>query len=213
MQDNVNGRILNFLGKIILFFGIIGSLIIGGETESAVITIAGILSCVIFGMMLIGFGEVIQLLQKNADNQETLKNQLRNIENKLTAPEVKEAPKAQPAPKAYSVYQAAPQAVPQVVSQAAAPAAEQKTPASMPDPATLKNLKVPVKLIPDERGMVECPVCKNKQKGNRYRCFHCGTVFANGQTGVPFWCGSCGEQGPYEGDCPSCGSKEKIWNS
>ena len=29
---------------------------------------------------------------------------------------------------------------------------------------------------------------------------------------APYWCGKCGHDGPYTGNCPACGSSMKVYN-
>jgi hypothetical protein len=77
---NQKAKIINALGWIIIVAGCAGSLLLGSEipvvsgmyykTESYnwVLTIAGIMSSIISGVIFIGFAEIIELLQKNADN-------------------------------------------------------------------------------------------------------------------------------------------------
>ncbi len=77
---NGKAKTINFLGWIIIVAGCAGSLLLGSEipvvsgmyykTESYnwVLTIAGIMSSIISGVIFIGFAEIIELLQKNADN-------------------------------------------------------------------------------------------------------------------------------------------------
>lgn len=77
---NGKAKTINFFGWIIIVAGCAGSLLLGSEipvvsgmyykTESYnwVLAIAGIMSSIISGVIFIGFAEIIELLQKNADN-------------------------------------------------------------------------------------------------------------------------------------------------
>ena len=71
---------------------------------------------------------------------------------------------------------------------------------------------IPIKVWPTEDNMIICPKCNTKQPANRYRCFHCEQVFINKQPNIPYWCGKCGNEGPFEGNCPECQSSIKIMN-
>lgn len=71
---------------------------------------------------------------------------------------------------------------------------------------------VPVDPRWDPDGFIICPICDTKQNSDRYRCFDCGQIFVNGQPGIPYWCGKCGHEGPYDGACPICQSTLKVNN-
>ncbi len=79
------------------------------------------------------------------------------------------------------------------------------------DPSLKANF--PVRVFKDNDGKITCPSCKTKQDGNRYSCVTCGQVFINKQPNIPYWCGKCGKEGPFEGSCPSCGSTIKMMNN
>lgn len=76
----------------------------------------------------------------------------------------------------------------------------------------VENTEVPVKVTKNGSGEMRCPVCGTQQRDNRFRCLKCGVKFINGQPAIPFWCGSCGQEGPYENVCPKCSSTVKIMN-
>ena len=60
--------------------------------------------------------------------------------------------------------------------------------------------------------MVSCPTCGAVQKSGRSFCYKCGQEFLNTNQGnAPYWCGSCGQAGPFNGECPNCGSSIKIF--
>jgi len=73
------------------------------------------------------------------------------------------------------------------------------------------NKKVPVP-VTVKSGNLTCPTCQLQQPGNRRVCWSCGQLFANGQPGIPYWCGNCGKPGPYDGVCPDCGDTAKVMN-
>lgn len=72
---------------------------------------------------------------------------------------------------------------------------------------------VPVRPRITENNTIVCPVCGTEQNSNRRICFKCEQKFINGQTNIPYWCGKCGHEGPYEGSCPECGSSIKKHNN
>lgn len=75
------------------------------------------------------------------------------------------------------------------------------------------DFKVPYEIAINQYGKLFCPHCGTEQNGDRYTCFKCGALFANGQPGIPHWCAKCGMPGPYNDTCPKCGSTEKILNT
>lgn len=76
----------------------------------------------------------------------------------------------------------------------------------------IKVNRIPVRIYKDSDGDTTCPTCGKKQRGDRHVCFNCGQVFINKQPDIPYWCGNCGNKGPYEGNCPVCGSSLKLNN-
>lgn len=76
-----------------------------------------------------------------------------------------------------------------------------------------KLKEIPIHPLQKEDGSIVCPRCGTPQRGDRYRCFSCGQAFINHQPDVPYWCGSCGTAGPFDGEeCPKCGSTKKVLN-
>lgn len=61
MKDNTVAKVILWIGGLTIGTGVIGSFIGGLILEDFVIMIVGVLSCVIFGVLLIGFSEVINL--------------------------------------------------------------------------------------------------------------------------------------------------------
>lgn len=86
MVDNMISKILKYIGIGTIIIGIIASFIVGNRVEDATITIGGIIGSVISGIIFIGFSEIINLLQQNADNQEKI---IRKLEEK-TVPLIKD---------------------------------------------------------------------------------------------------------------------------
>lgn len=94
-SKNATANVLQVIGIVIILLGIAGSLVLGKvygiqveslfSTETKYnwgIAIAGILGSVISGVLLCGFGEVIALLQTNADNQKQIIASIAEIKNK-----------------------------------------------------------------------------------------------------------------------------------
>ncbi len=71
---------------------------------------------------------------------------------------------------------------------------------------------VPRRAWENKAGRLVCPNCKTEQDSHTNSCRSCGQVFINGQPGIPYWCGKCGAEGPFEGNCPHCGSGMKVMN-
>lgn len=81
---NKKADFINGLGFITIVIGCIGSLTLGSmfpvrsgvyyihESYNWALAIAGIISSVISGIVLIGFAEIINLLQKNVDNTQKI---------------------------------------------------------------------------------------------------------------------------------------------
>jgi len=65
-----------------------------------------------------------------------------------------------------------------------------------------------------ENNTIICSLCKCEQPNNRKVCWHCGVKFKEQATvsDAPYWCGKCGHDGPYDGNCPICGSSLKKYN-
>lgn len=72
MSENTISKILQGIGIGTIIIGVIASFIIGNNTEDFAITIGSIVVSIISGMIFIGFSEIINLLQQNIDNQETI---------------------------------------------------------------------------------------------------------------------------------------------
>ena len=83
-----------------------------------------------------------------------------------------------------------------------------------PESVVTENKKSPVpKAVTHIDGKkIICPICKTVQPDYRLICINCEQKFINGQTDIPYWCNKCGHKGPYEGNCPSCGSSLKKHN-
>lgn len=69
MSDNVIAKALRGIGIGIIILGILAFLIVWNEGESMVVGIGGIVGSVIFGVLFIGFSEVVDLLQHSLDKQ------------------------------------------------------------------------------------------------------------------------------------------------
>ena len=77
----------------------------------------------------------------------------------------------------------------------------------------IEKSNIPVKVHKNNDGKIICPACGHEQEGHRLVCFECGQKFINGQANIPYWCGRCGKEGPYLGDCPDCGSSITLYNN
>lgn len=77
MSENIIAKVLKGIGIGTIIVGAIASLIIGNSADEITVTIGGMIGSIISGMLFIGFSEVINLLQQNADNQEKIIRQLK----------------------------------------------------------------------------------------------------------------------------------------
>ena len=79
-MENKIGKTLHVIGIATIIVGIIGSLILSTNLDSnfPLILIIGGIASFISGMVFIGFGEIIALLQKNIDKQELIVKVLKN---------------------------------------------------------------------------------------------------------------------------------------
>lgn len=97
MSKNTTANVLKVIGIVIALLGIIGSLVLGKVFEIQVekmffdetrynwgVALIGIASSVISGVLLYGFGEIISLLQVNADNQKQIITSIAEAKDKLT---------------------------------------------------------------------------------------------------------------------------------
>ena len=61
----------------------------------------------------------------------------------------------------------------------------------------------------------------NNEIEHMWRCTDCGKMIsqtpcpfcAKKPKETPYWCLTCGQEGPYNGNCPVCGSSIKIYNT
>jgi len=88
MKENIVAKLLKGIGIVEMIIGFIGALIIGGETITGIASITTIVTGIISGAMFIGFGEIINLLQQNANKQEDILQYLKD-----RSAEEKNAPK------------------------------------------------------------------------------------------------------------------------
>lgn len=81
-----------------------------------------------------------------------------------------------------------------------------------PEEKTKQDKKhIPVKVFPSDNFII-CPTCEKKLPGSVLECTSCGQKFINGQKNIPYWCGKCGTEGPFQDVCDNCGSSIKILN-
>ncbi len=69
MSNNVIAKMLRGMGIAIIILGFFAYAIIGIEVEDMVVFISGTGISIIAGMIIIGFSEIIDLLQKNLNKQ------------------------------------------------------------------------------------------------------------------------------------------------
>ena len=79
-MENKIGKTLHVIGIATIIVGIIGSLILSINLDSdfPITLIVGGIASFISGRVFVGFGEIISLLQKNADKQDAILNYIKN---------------------------------------------------------------------------------------------------------------------------------------
>lgn len=82
MTENTTSKVLKGIGIVIIILGFIASIIISGETTNEAIVIGFIVAGIISGTTFIGFGEIINLLQKNVNKQDDILNYLKDKASK-----------------------------------------------------------------------------------------------------------------------------------
>lgn len=78
LGENRTSTALKTIGIIILAFGILGSLVLGIETDSFITFLIATFSCIISGTFFIGLGEIIFLLQKSVNMQSVMMEKMNN---------------------------------------------------------------------------------------------------------------------------------------
>lgn len=78
MGNNTISKVLYFVVIGTIMVGVVASLIIGGPINNIAIIIGETIGSIISGIILIGFGEVISLLQQKVDNQNIIINHSNN---------------------------------------------------------------------------------------------------------------------------------------
>lgn len=195
MFEHIGGKIKS-LAMICAVSGMIASVIGGfvvmdaaGIGTGLLIMVVGCVVSWVGSFMTYGFGQLIE-------NTDAMAEWVRSQKQKEKAAEIHK--RSEEGKSSVSRPAPAPAPVPVTAPQKAA-----EVPA---------NKAVPVRVFPDAQGMIVCPACRSRQQSNRKVCYRCEQRFINGQT-TPYWCGSCGEEGPYDGACPKCGSTLKVMNN
>lgn len=92
-MENQVGKSLNIVGRVVIGLGIVGSFVIWGcfdfETIGFYWCLAACLSTFLFGMLFIGFSEVIFLLQENLNANKVTSVQTR-VEKNIETDELPE---------------------------------------------------------------------------------------------------------------------------
>jgi len=73
MNENMIAKVLKYSGYTVGALGALGSLMIGADSSSVVIALGGMIGSFISGLSLVGFGEIINLLQSSYDLQKQAK--------------------------------------------------------------------------------------------------------------------------------------------
>lgn len=189
---NTASKIFNFIGGIIIGLGIAGAIIIaesskGDNTE--LIFLLSFFGSFVSGMLFIGFGEIIRLLQEINDNQANNDDIKTIIEILIKNSQDNDSEAKETAKSSFNKEPIKPR-------------------------ISFKTTAVPIWIGQQNNGKIICPVCSQEQDGKNYACSNCGQVFINGQPNIPYWCGICGQEGPFEDEkCPKCGACLKKYNT
>ena len=199
LYSNIGGKIkswaiaifvLEALAAIIWGFSLLGNeLFLAG----VLVLIVGPIVSWISSWLLYAFGE---LVEKTVENEANTSAILKLLNNQAKAPKA---------------------VIPQAVAPQTQPSNSQSSPSTAVQPVTAPvnsgAALDPAEATSAEDGEIICPNCNTKQKSTRRVCWSCGQKFlGKGDPNAPFRCGKCGQDGPYEGPCPSCGSSIKFYN-
>lgn len=156
-------------------------------------------------MMLYAVGELVDTNMQLRDDVNEIKIQLNRIANNTSGNLISDNhyPHLHNTP----IHQTANNTQPEY-----APTAHQAENQPAVDQSKHDNLKIPYAVVPNQYGKLYCPHCGTEQNGDRFTCFKCGAIFANGQPNITHWCADCGTACNGEGSCPNCGSTRKIFN-
>lgn len=96
MEENQMAKVLRIIAGIVLVVGIIGSLILGDVLETTTyvayttihhyntpVAIGGVVSSIIFSVLLFSLAEIISLLQSNYDKNSEISNKIDTIKNNV----------------------------------------------------------------------------------------------------------------------------------
>lgn len=88
MEENPVSSLLRGIGWTAIIIGVLGSVVLGAATKSFLLFVYTLIGCGLTGVLLIGFSEVISLLQQNYNTQEKILMALKaNKPDKRNAPE------------------------------------------------------------------------------------------------------------------------------
>lgn len=82
MNENMIAKVLKYSGYTVGALGALGSLIIGVDSSSVVMALGGMIGSFITGLSLVGFGEIINLLQNSYDLQKQEKLYIKENDKK-----------------------------------------------------------------------------------------------------------------------------------
>ena len=83
MKNNATASLLKGIGIAIMLICFVGAIIVSDETTNELIPIIFVVSGIISGIMFIGFGEIISLLQNSVNKQEEILNYMNNNDKKV----------------------------------------------------------------------------------------------------------------------------------
>ncbi len=89
MNDNTTARVLRYVGIIIIVFGILFGIFLGVILENVAVPLGVGAAAVVFGILILGLGEIISLLAKSVEKQQELLQQLSSKADEPSAPSQK----------------------------------------------------------------------------------------------------------------------------
>ena len=140
--------------------------------------------------LLYAFGEMVENTCENANTSKEILRTLSKIEDSTKKTE-KVPDNTTPSPLSKAVR------------------IETPTPAPKKE-STEEKEKGWAKVSFTEKGTIICSRCQTEQPSNRKQCFHCEAKFPENPH-APYWCAKCYHSGPYDGNCPVCGSTMKTY--
>lgn len=208
LYDNIGGKIKGW-AKGIFILETVGVIILGLVLLFDEVTVlTGLLTMIIgpivawvSSWLLYAFGE---LVEKTAANEENTRYILKALQTKSASTSPKTVPSIEPKFSTKPVTHTwRCDNCGNMISQVPCDHCGYQPPKGSTDPVTFTTT---------DKNTIICSKCHFEQPSGRNVCWNCGATFAPVAPDAPFRCGKCDHPGPYEGNCPACGSSIKLYN-